>query len=176
MLSSNSTISPKFSKFLNSPNSYILQIPQLYKFSLLLPLPPNIPEERAVHCGSGHKEQSWYTRWCLCFLPPGVSGSAETWLDPHAPMQNGGSTCEPPPSRITPGSSISQQALPERGNGPPSPGHPDLAINRAPRAPHTWTQCPGAAFHVRQGPNYAVTGKKACSSVESRAGLGGLSG
>ena len=41
-----------------------------------------------------------------------------------------------------------------------------MTITRAQRAPHTWTQCPGAAFHVRQGPNYAVTGKKARSPVE----------
>eukprot|EP00964_Phaeocystis_antarctica_P076061 scaffold47004_cov52-Phaeocystis_antarctica.AAC.5 len=87
-------------------------------------------------------------------------------------MQNGRTACEPPPSRITPGSSISQQALPEGADRPPSRGHPDLTISRAPRAPHTWTQCPGAAFHVRQGPNYAVTGKKARRSVESKARSG----
>lgn len=40
-----------------------------------------------------------------------------------------------------------------------------MVITRAPRSPHTWTQCPGAAFHVRQGPNYAHTGKKAPSGA-----------
>ena len=95
----------------------------------------------------------------------------------RALMQDCGSTCEPPPSRITPGSSISQHDLPLRQCSAPEGGpseHPDATITRAERAPHTWTQCPGAAFHVRQGPNYAVTGKKVRSSVEkaSRAVTG----
>lgn len=83
-------------------------------------------------------------------------------------MQNGRSPeglCEPPPSRIPPGTSISQHLLPESAEPPPSPEDPDSIISRAPRSPHTWTQCPGSAFHVRQGPNYAATGKKAPSGA-----------
>jgi len=54
---------------------------------------------------------------------------------------------------------------------PQSPGassgdgdvHPDAQMQAAARVPHTWSSCPGEAFQVRQGPNYASTGKKGTS-------------
>ena len=60
-----------------------------------------------------------------------------------------------PPSKIQPG------ALPH-SPGPAIDGatHPDAQMAAAPRVPHSWTPCPGTAFQVRQGPNYAVNGKK----------------
>lgn len=64
-----------------------------------------------------------------------------------------------PPARITPGVTITQNQGPE----PSDSGDPDSWMNRAPRVPHTWAPCPGSAFQVRQGPNYAVNGRKAPS-------------
>ena len=118
-------------------------------------------------CGSGRLAP--LARHAHSLVALRLRSPASLWAGKHprAPMQNGGplgGTCEPPPSRILPGTSISQSTLPESAaEGPPSQRHPDSVISRAPRAPHTWTQCPGSAFHVRQGPNYAATGKKSPS-------------
>ena len=59
--------------------------------------------------------------------------------------------------------SIPQGTAPESSDG--NGGHPDATMTRAPRQPHTWTACPGSAFNVRCGPNYAVNGKKAPSGA-----------
>jgi len=59
--------------------------------------------------------------------------------------------------------SIPQGTAPKSSDG--NGGHPDATMTRAPRQPHTWTACPGSAFNVRCGPNYAVNGKKAPSGA-----------
>lgn len=65
----------------------------------------------------------------------------------------------PAPARFVPGN-IPQAKEPDNAE---SGAHPDMVMCRAPRQTNTWTHCPGSAFNVRQGPNYAATGKKVAS-------------
>jgi len=41
-----------------------------------------------------------------------------------------------------------------------STAHPDEVMKKLTREEHSWTPCPGRAFNVRSGPNYASTGTK----------------
>lgn len=84
---------------------------------------------------------------------------ADKVVEPPPPPPDGAAA--EPPARITPGTTITQSQQPE----PSDSGDPDQAMTRAPRAPHTWTPCPGSVFHVRQGPNYATHGRKAPSAA-----------
>mmetsp|Transcript_8345 Transcript_8345/g.14005 ORF Transcript_8345/g.14005 Transcript_8345/m.14005 type:complete len:337 (+) Transcript_8345:66-1076(+) len=82
-------------------------------------------------------------------------------------LQNDGSSSSlpSPPSYIEPGTTT-RFLLPD---GFPEPSadeqHPDQIISNCPRPPHSWTPCPGHAFNVRCGPNYALNGHKTASAA-----------
>ena len=67
-----------------------------------------------------------------------------------------------PPCLIEPGNVA--RAAPPKARAYATDRHPDLAMRSAARCKHTWTPCPGAAFHVRHGPDYRRTGHKAPSA------------
>ena len=64
------------------------------------------------------------------------------------------------PCTIKPGN-IPQSPAPPRLSSAQDEGvHPDKLTLAADRTDHSWSSCPGHAFVVRHGPNYAATGRK----------------
>ena len=84
-----------------------------------------------------------------------ATAEADAYAIADAPVGNG---LPPPPCMLRPG------CLPACQPAAAAGGDADQAFNGSERQPHSWSPCPGHAFRVRCGPDYAANHQKSASS------------